>query len=35
MSEADTINMNEHNLHDYLCVLAVFISTLRTSNHRL
>lgn len=31
MSEADTFNMNEHNLH--LCVLTVFISIFRTLNH--
>ena len=35
MSEAETVNTNEHNLHNYPCVFTVFISIFRILNHEL
>ena len=35
MSEAETINTNEHNLHNYPCVFTVFMSIFRILNHEL
>ena len=35
MSEVETVNMDEHNSHNYLCVFTVLISVFRILNHEL